>query len=282
MESATAPVGSGARPEAEPAPAVKRHTPGAVDEVGEFMLFSGRALRALPRALRHASEVMRLNAVFTRRTSLLLFCMTGFIGFGLANFGFFFLRSVGASDFAGLIPGLLTPRQLGPQMFAYVFAGSISCAIAAELASARIGEEIDAYEAQGVDPLELLVGTRILAALLYVPLATMLTFAGCLFGAYLAIVVILHGNSGAQLLDTTFSIMTTPTILYCGITIFVLTLQCVLVATFYGLRDMGGGADAVGGAVARCLAVNLVLLHFVLALAALVFYGGGVGIPIGG
>jgi phospholipid/cholesterol/gamma-HCH transport system permease protein len=224
---------------------------------------------------------MRLNAVVTRRTSLLLFCMCAFLGLSACNFGFFFLRSIGASDFVGIFPGLITPRQMAPQMFGYVFSGSVCCAIAAELGSARIGEEIDAYEAQGVDPMKLLVGTRILAVLLYVPVAAAISMFGCLAGSYLGVVIILHGNTSAQFVHTFFSIFPSISILWCAVAIFLVTLQCILVATFYGMRDMGGGPEAVGGSVARSLAINLVLLHFVISLAALVFYGGSLGVPIG-
>jgi phospholipid/cholesterol/gamma-HCH transport system permease protein len=224
---------------------------------------------------------MSLNALITRRNTLLLFMMSAFLGLSASNFGFFFLRSIGASDFAGILPGLITPRQIAPQMFGYVFSGSVCCAIAAELGAARIGEEIDAYEAQGIDPMEHLVGTRIMAVLLYVPMATALALLGCFGGSYFVVVIVLHGNSGPQLVHTFFSIFPSASVFYCLITVFLVTLQCILVATFYGMRDTGGGPDAVGGAVARSLAINLVLMHFVLSLAALMFYGGSLGVPIG-
>lgn len=283
MESASLPVGP--KPVAEPAPKPAtvggRRKSGFLEEMGEFVVFSGQALRALPGSLRYASEIMRLNALITRRNSMLLLLMSGFLGLSASNFGFFFLRSIGASDFVGILPGLLTPRQIAPQMFGYVFSGSICCAIAAELGAARIGEEIDAYEAQGVDPMELLVGTRILAVLLYVPLAAAISMIGCFGGSYFVVVLVLHGNSGPQLIQTFFSIFPSTSMIYCVFTIFLVTLQCILVATFYGMRDTGGGPAAVGGAVARSLAINLVLMHFVLSLAAIVFYGGSLGVPIG-
>jgi phospholipid/cholesterol/gamma-HCH transport system permease protein len=277
VESASLPVAPGA----QPAPAPARPKPGFVEEMGECVVFSVRALRGLPGSLRYASEIMRINAVITRRTSVLLFSMCAFIGLSASNFGFFFLRSIGASDFAGILPGLITPRQIAPQMFGYVFAGSVCCAIAAELSSARIGEEIDAYEAQGVDPMELLVGTRILAALLYVPVAAAIAQFACFAGSYLVVVLILHGNTSGQLVHTFFSVFPAKSVLYCAVAIFLVALQCVLVSCFYGMRDTGGGPDAVGGAVARSLAVNLVLLHFVFSLTALVFYGSNLAVPIG-
>ncbi len=269
-------------PASPPAQApVPPRKPTFLDELGELTQFSFRALKAMPGSLRYASSILRVNAMVTRRTTLLLFVMCGFLGLSAANFGFFFLRSIGASDFVGILPGLITPRQIAPQMFGYVFASSVCCAFAAELSSARIQEEIDAYEAQGIDPMEYLVCTRILGTLLYVPLAAAVAMFGCFAGSYATVVVVLNGNTSQQFVSTYFSIFPTSSVLYCVVTVGLLTLQCSLVACFYGMRAAGSGPSAVGGAVARSLAVNLVLLHFVFSLAALVFYGASLGSPIG-
>jgi phospholipid/cholesterol/gamma-HCH transport system permease protein len=277
MESASLPKPG---PRAKAQKETKRE-PGFRAEMGELVIFSGQALRRLPGSLRYFSEIMRVNALITRRNTLLMFVMCAFLGLSASNFGFFFLRSIGASDFVGVVPGILTPRQIAPQMFGYVFAGSVCCGFAAELASARIQQEIAAYESEGVDPMEILVGTRILASLLYAPLAAAVAMVGMLAGSFLVVVVILRGNSATQLVETFFSVFPMPAIFYCIVTITLVTLQCVLVACFYGMRDKGGGPAAVGDAVARSLGINLILLHFVFSLAGLIFYGGSLGIPIG-
>jgi phospholipid/cholesterol/gamma-HCH transport system permease protein len=257
-----------------------RGVKGLIDDFGELVIFSGQALRALPGSLRYSSEIMRINALITRRTTVLLFIMCGFLGASASNFGFFLLRSLGASDFVGIVPAILTPRQLGPQMFGYVFAGSVCCGIAAEIGSAKVQQEVDAYESEGIEPMEYLVGTRVLASILYVPLAAMAAVTGMLFGSYMIIVVVLHGNTTHQFLSEFFSVIPPRSLVFCTITIALVTLQCTLVATFYGMRA-GGGPDAVGKAVARSLAVNLVLIHVVISLMALIFYAGGLGLPIG-
>jgi phospholipid/cholesterol/gamma-HCH transport system permease protein len=268
-------------PAAAPArPARPRATDGFLAEAGELTVFAARAVRGLAGAPRYISEAMRLNALITRRTSVLLFVMCFFLGMSAANFGFFFLRAIGASDFVGVVSGLLTPRQIAPQMFGYVVSGSICCAIAAELGSAKIQQEISAYESQGIDPMQFLVGARLIAVLLWVPLATALSYFGCLAGGYVAVVVILEGNSSQVFLSSFFSIQNLADIVFCLVTIACVAFVCVLVSCFYGLRTRGG-PDAVGGAVARSLAVNLVLLHVVGALCAIVYYGGGLLVPIG-
>lgn len=281
MESASIRVPAGAPAPAPPSDAVRPKREGLLAEMGELTVFSLQALRALPGSVRYFSEALRLNAIITRRTSVLLFVMCMFLGFSIANFSFFFLRSIGASDLVGIVPGMVDGRQLAPQMFGYVFSGSICCAIAAELGAARIQEEVDAYEAQGVDPMELLVGTRLLAVLLYVPLASVLAMAGIFAGSWVTVVAVLQGNTSQQFIDTFFSVFPISTAFKCAVMIALLTLQCALVACYYGLRPAPGGPAAVGGAVARSLGVNLALLHVNFSVTALIFFGGDLGVPIG-
>jgi phospholipid/cholesterol/gamma-HCH transport system permease protein len=281
MEAGAARAGDAALP--APAKPVERKSGfrDFLEEMGELTVFCFQAVKALPGTLRYFSEILRLNAVITRRTSLLLFVMCMFLGISLANFGFYFLRSIGASDFVGVLPGLITPRQTAPQMFGYVFAGSVCCAIAAELGAARIQEEIDAYEAQGIDPMQFLVGTRILAAVLFVPLASALAQAGMIAGGYALVVLLYKGNNSQQFFDVVFSVFPLKSYFFCTITIALVAIQCCLVACFYGMRPAPGGPASVGRGVARSLAVNIVLLHFVFSLAAIIFYGGSLGVPIG-
>lgn len=281
QDATSVPTAKARDPKARKPKATKPRRDDLLQEFGELVVFSFNALRALPHSLRYTSEILRLNAIITRRTTFLLFAMTGFIGLSAGNFSFFFLRSIGASDFAGAVPAVLNTRQVAPQMFAYVFAGSICCGIAAELSSARIQQEIDAYEVEGVDPMRILVGSRILAVLMYVPLATFISIFGVFVGGFGIIVGLYHGNTAGQYIDAFFSVLPMNGLLFCMLTIGAVTLQCVLVSCYYGLRDTGGGPDAVGNAVARSLAINLVLLHFVVAVCAILFYGGSIGLPIG-
>jgi phospholipid/cholesterol/gamma-HCH transport system permease protein len=289
MESQSLPADEGL-PRIEPQPAglgdVEGRPFGAgvkdfFEEMGELTIFCLEAFKALPGTIRYFSEVLRLNAIITRRTSLLMFVMAGFIGVSMANFGFFFLRSIGASDFVGILPGLISSRQTTPQMFGYVFAGSACCAFAAELGAARIQEEIDAYEAQGIDPMQFLVGTRVLASLMFAPLAAALGMAGNILGCGFTVVTVLQGNSSQQYFDTAFSIFPLTNLFFCIFTVAVMSVQLSLVACFYGMRDTGGGPVAVGQAVARSLAINIVVLHVVFSVMALIFYGGSLGVPIG-
>lgn len=250
-------------------------------ETGELLVFTGQTLRAIPGTMRYFAEILNQAAFIIRRTSFLLLIMNAFLGFSVANFGFFFLRSIGGGDAVGIFTGLLTQRQVSMTMFGYVIAASVCCGFAAELGSAKIQQEIDAYASTGVDPRQLVVATRVLAVMLFVPLATVISLLGQLVGNFSDIVVILQGQSAQNFLTTNFSVQSVSGHLYALITFAFVAFPCAVVGCFYGLRTSGGPAG-VGSSVSRSLIVNLVLVHVITAFFGVFFYGRNLQIPIGG
>jgi phospholipid/cholesterol/gamma-HCH transport system permease protein len=63
-------------------------------------------------------------------------------------------------------------RELGPVLAAVMLAGRVGSAMAAELATMRVTEQIDALACLGVDPVKYLGSPRFLACLFMIPLLT--------------------------------------------------------------------------------------------------------------
>jgi phospholipid/cholesterol/gamma-HCH transport system permease protein len=250
-------------------------------EAGELTAFCARALAAIPGSVRYMSEALRHAAAIIRSTSTLTFVMNMFLGISVVNFGFFFLRSIGASDYTGLASGYVDIRQCANVMFGYVFAAKVCCGITAELGSMRINQEIKAYESTGVDPMRYVVGTRMIAVLIFIPIGGVLALLGSTAGSYLAAVVVLRGLSSQGFLDVHWSVQSISDQLFTMIAIGFIGVFCALVACFYGLRTRGG-PDAVGASAARSLIVNLVLVHLIGVFFAVLFYGTNIRLPIGG
>ena len=76
-------------------------------------------------------------------------------------------------------------RELGALMTAIVFAGRTGAAFAAQIGTQKVNEEVNAILTFGLDPMEFLVLPRLLAALLVVPLLTVLADVVGLFGGAL-------------------------------------------------------------------------------------------------
>jgi phospholipid/cholesterol/gamma-HCH transport system permease protein len=65
-------------------------------------------------------------------------------------------------------------RELGPVLAAVMLAGRVGSAMAAEMATMRVTEQLDALACLGVDPVKYLVAPRVLACVLLLPLLTVL------------------------------------------------------------------------------------------------------------
>lgn len=267
-------------------PPVPRHSePGALrrflNDTGQLIDFAGGVARGLPAVGRYPSEIFRQAAVLVRRTTVFLIAMALFAGFAFATVGYFFLRAAGAGDLVGALTAIGAPRGVAPVMFGYVFASKVGCGLAAEIGSMRIAAEIDAFEAEGVDPMRYVVGTRVAGALLFAPIAAGVCLLAVTVGMYLDSVVVLQALPGATFLHDHWHGQSIQDQLFCLIDMSVLGMIIVLVASFYGYRA-SGGPPGVGAAVARSLVVNIVLVHVVVAFFLTLFYGADPRLPFGG
>ena len=73
------------------------------------------------------------------------------------------LSELGASDLSGAGAGLGAVTQIGPLVTVLVVAGAAATAIAADLGSRTIREEVAAMEVLGIDPIHRLVVPRVVA-----------------------------------------------------------------------------------------------------------------------
>jgi phospholipid/cholesterol/gamma-HCH transport system permease protein len=251
-----------------------------LQEYGSLLRFGWRAITALPRTLWYFSEILHQFAALAFESIALLAFMEAMIGVTAANFVYFLVHALGASDFTG-IGGELTIRVACVVMFGYVFVSKICGGFVAEIGTMRIGEEISALESIGVDPMLYVVGTRILAAVIFIPVATAVAMVTFYFGFYATAVIVLHGVSGAGLNQFYWGAQSVNDLVYVLTVIAVVTVATVITACYYGMRVSGGPA-AIGEAVARAVVVNIVTLHIVGSVIATLWYATNYGLPIGG
>jgi len=76
-------------------------------------------------------------------------------------------------------------REIAPVISALICAGKIGSSIGAELGSMKVTEQIDAMEVSGTNPFKFLVVTRVMAAMLMIPILAILADAVSLYGGYL-------------------------------------------------------------------------------------------------
>ncbi|HMV66530.1 MAG TPA: ABC transporter permease [Myxococcota bacterium] len=97
-----------------------------------------------------------------------------------------------AESMVGGTVGVALTRELGPTLTGLLVTGRAGSAIAAELGSMRVTEQIDALDAMAVDPINYLVKPRLLASIIVMPLLTAtFDFVG-VFGSYVVGIFMLH------------------------------------------------------------------------------------------
>ncbi len=107
--------------------------------------------------------------------SLPIVALTGlFMGLVSALQSIVELRSIGATSYIGRPLGTTIVREMGPVLSAMMVAARAGSAIAAELASISVAEQIDALRAEGSNPIKKLVELRLVACTLMVPVLTIL------------------------------------------------------------------------------------------------------------
>lgn len=123
--------------------------------------------------------------------SLPVICLTGaFIGMVLAVQAYYQFRTFGMESRLGVMINLSMYRELGPVLAATMLAGRIGSAIAAELGTMKVTEQIDALASMGASPVQHLVVPRFLACLAMIPMLTIAAIAmGVIGGAFYCIYV---------------------------------------------------------------------------------------------
>jgi len=118
--------------------------------------------------------------------SLSIVVLTGmFTGMVLALQSAASLDAFGARPYVGRLVAISMVRELGPVLTALMVTGRVGSGMAAELGSMVVTQQIDALRVLGSDPVRKLVAPRLAAALIMVPILTVLSDAVGMFGGSL-------------------------------------------------------------------------------------------------
>lgn len=156
-----------------------------LDHAGEMALFSLDVVRG---ALSGAGRETLLPICMTvGYGSIGVVAITGlFIGMVLAEQSYAQFHSMGMVTSLGVIINTSVVRELGPVLAGTMLAGRVGSAMAAELATMRVTEQVDALATLGQKPVHYLAGPRFIACVLLIPLLTILAnFMGVLGGAFI-------------------------------------------------------------------------------------------------
>ncbi len=155
--------------------------------IGEMVVLFWRTLLQLPRVWRQRDKVFE-QFFEVGNASLFMVCVLSFfIGGVIALQTGPVLVERGLASAVGGLVGISVAKELAPVMMSILIAGRCGSAMAAEIGSMKVYQEIDALETMNINPLQYLVLPRMVALALAVPMLVIFAIlVGWLGGAIVA------------------------------------------------------------------------------------------------
>lgn len=152
--------------------------------LGDVALFAYRTLAWLLTHLPRRETILP-NFYQIGVLSLPVIALTGtFIGMVLVVQSYSQFMKMNMETRLGAVINMSLVRELGPVLAATMLAGRVGSAMAAELGTMRITEQIDALTTLGANPIHYLVVPRFLGCLLLIPALTLMADFMGVVGAY--------------------------------------------------------------------------------------------------
>jgi phospholipid/cholesterol/gamma-HCH transport system permease protein len=209
-----------------------------------------------PNGIQWGRTVEQMALIGARATAIIVF-ISFLVGVVLALNGATQLRQFGAAIYIANLVAISMAREMAPLVTAVIVAGRSGSAIAAEIGTMVVSEELDAMRTMALSPVRYLVVPRILALVFTMPLLTVLSNAAGIFGGYLIGVFALDLPGPGYLTQTVQSLFVSD-VLSGLVKSVVFALIIGFVGVYRGLSVRGGPA-AVGLATTASVVTSIIL-----------------------
>ncbi len=248
----------------------------SVKSVGELILISVKTLVLVARGqINRRDAIAQMYEVGVRSFPVIALTSV-FTGMVLA-------LQTGASSrnifneplYIGTVVGFSLVKELGPVLTAVVISGRVGAAIAAELGSMKVTEQLDALYTLGTNPIKYLAVPRFVANILMLPL---LTIAADIIGVVGGMLVTVYkwGVPSTVYWDDIFNYMEISDFMHGLIKSVVFALIIVSVSCYKGF-SCEGGAEGVGKSTTSAVMISMVMIlvsdYFITSLLVAVGIG---------
>ncbi len=167
-------------------------------------------------------------------------------------------NNINSEAIVSTIVALGITRELGPVLGGLMVAGRVAAAIAAELGTMRVTEQIDALTTLSTNPIKYLVVPRLVAAIITLPLLVLIADIIGVMGGFVVGTTSLHFNPGVYI-NTTVSFLKSGDITSGLIKAGVFGFIIALMGCFHGFNSKGG-AQGVGRATTNAVVSSSILI----------------------
>lgn len=228
--------------------------------VGEILVLFGRTLRALPHSWRHRRRIFE-QLFEIGNASLLMACILSlFIGGVVALQSGPVLRERGLVSALGGLVGLSICKELAPVMMAVLISGRIGSAMAAEIGTMAVYQEIDALRTMNINPTYYLVLPRMVAISIALPMLVIFSILVGWFGGSLVSALNQDIALGFQPFFNNLEAMVGIKDIFNGlIKSFVFAIVIGIISCHQGLNTRGG-PRGIGRSVTKAVVNSIVLV----------------------
>lgn len=241
------------------------------DTIGNFTLFVFTIIKTC------FATKLKLHKLFVQmdRIGVNSFVITvitgGFAGAVLAIQSYKGFHKFGGEEFIGSVVALSMARELGPVLTGLMVAGRSGSAIAAEIGTMRITEQVDALRTLCINTFQYLIVPRVLAGIIILPFLSLFAMIFGTIGGYLVFVYILGLNpeeytSGikefVELADITGGMIKSAVFGF-----ILTTIGC------YKGYHTAGGARGVGLSTTQSVVVGSILIIIANYFLAVILFG---------
>lgn len=232
-----------------------------VTETGNMILFMTSSLRLLTTPPNRWQEVLK-HMEFIGNKSVAIISLTSlFTGLALSLQIYLGFKIINAVNLVGPTVALGITRELGPVLTGLIVAARAGGAMAARLGTMRVNEQIDALDVMGVNTRQYLIGPRIIAAVICMPLLTAIFDFVAMVGSYILVVFIVDLDK-AIFLEKIRQTVEVKHIMEGLFKSAIFGLIFGLVCTYRGFYTTGG-AKGVGEATNQGVVTSMVMIIIV-------------------
>ncbi len=259
-----------------PLAVIGRITRNALAAIGRLVVFAGVAVSHVVRPPFYLRNLLR-QMLTIGYFSLPVVGMTAlFTGAALAEQIYVGSSRFNAESTMAAVVVIAIVRELGPVLGGLMVAGRVSSAMAAEIGTMRVTEQIDALFTLSTDPLKYLVVPRLVAGVVTLPLLVIVANVIGVFGGFLVATQQLGFNPGSYL-QVTVDYLEASDVVSSLVKAAVFGFIVALMGCFHGYHSRGG-AQGVGRATTNAVVSAFILILFAnLVITVLVFGVDAVG-----
>lgn len=240
---------------------IGRSVLGMLAEIGRLSLFTFDAVSGIVRPpiywFHIVRQMMRIGYYSLPVVGLTAFFTGGALALQIYLGG----NRYGAEAIVPQIVVLGITRELGPVIAGLMVAGRVAAAIAAEIGTMRVTEQIDALTTLATNPVKYLVVPRLLAAVICMPILVAVADSIGVFGGYVVSTQSLDFTGGTYIKNTV-DFMTRADVMSGLVKAAAFGFIIALMGCYHGFHSKGG-AQGVGRAT-----TNAVVSASILILAA--------------